>query len=63
MLFAEIWEILEPFLRGAARRPKEAPFQKGSRIFNMAMSYYNISLYHLAEHMIHLSLHHPSDSA
>ena len=55
MLFTEIWEILEPFLRGAARRPKEAPIQKGSRIFNMAMSYYNISLDHLAEHMIHLS--------
>jgi len=28
--------ILEPFLRGATRCPKEALFQKGSRIFNMA---------------------------
>ena len=55
MLFAEIWEILEPFLRGAARRPKEAPFQKGSRIFNMATSYYNISFDHLANHLIYLS--------
>jgi hypothetical protein len=55
MPFAGIWEILEPFLRGAARRPKEAPFQKGSRIFNMATSYYNNSLDHLANHLIHLS--------
>jgi len=52
MQFAGIWEILDPFLslRGAARRPKEAPFQKGSTIFN---SYYNISLDNLA--LIHLS--------
>ena len=49
MQFPGIWEILEPFLRGAIRRPKEAPFQKGSRIFNMATSYYNISLDHLAD--------------
>ena len=57
MQFAGIWEILDPFLslRGAARRPKESPFQKGSRVFNMATSYYNISLDHLADHLIHLS--------
>jgi hypothetical protein len=55
MPFTEIWEILEPFLRGAARLPKEAPFQKGSRIFNMATSYVNISLGHLADHLIYLS--------
>jgi len=55
MPFAGIWEILEPFLRGAARCPKESLFQKGSRIFNMATSYYNNSLDHLANHLIHLS--------
>jgi hypothetical protein len=55
MPFAGIREILEPFLRGATRRPKEAPFQKGSRIFNMVTSYEVISLDHLAERMIHLS--------
>ena len=55
MPFAGIREILEPFFRGATRRPKEAPFQKGSRIFNMVTSYEVISLDHLAEHMIHLS--------
>jgi len=35
MPFAGIWEILEPCLRGAVRCPKEALFQKGSRIFNI----------------------------
>jgi hypothetical protein len=53
MPFAGIWEILEPFLRGAARHPKEAPFQKGSRIFNMETSYEVISLDHLADHLIY----------
>jgi hypothetical protein len=53
MPFAGIWEILEPFLRGAARHPKEAPFQKGSRIFNMETSYEVISLNHLADHLIY----------
>jgi len=38
--------ITPPF---KTQRPKEAPFQKGSRIFNMAMSYYNNSLDHLAD--------------
>jgi len=56
MPFAGIWEIPEPFLRRAARCSKEALFQKGSRIFNMmATSYYNNSLDHLANHLIHLS--------
>ena len=49
MPFAGIGEIQEPFLRGAAQRPKEALFQKGSSIFNMATSYENISLDHLAD--------------
>ena len=55
MSLAGIWEILEPYLRGASRCPKEALFQKGSRIFNTATSYYNNSLDHLANHLIHLS--------
>ena len=44
MQFAGIWEILDPFLslRGAARLSKESP-------------YYNISLDHLADHLIHFS--------
>ena len=50
-----IGEILEPFLRGAAQHPKEAQFQKGSSIFNMTARYENISLDHLADHLIYLS--------
>ena len=57
MPFPGTWEILEPFLRGAARCPKAAPFQKGSRIFNMATSYYNISLDHLADGCCVISRH------
>ena len=49
MPFAGILEILEPFLRGAVGCPKEALFQKSSRIFNMAMSYYSIALDHFAK--------------
>ena len=55
MPFLGILEIHKPFLRGAARRPKEAPFQKGLSIFNMGTSYVNISLGHLADHLIYLS--------
>ncbi len=54
MPFAGILEILEPFLRGAVWCPKEALFQKGSRIFNMATSYYSIAPDHLADHLIYL---------
>ena len=56
MPFVGILEILKPFLRGAPGHPNEALFQKGLRILNMAVSYYNISLPHMADHLIHLSL-------
>jgi hypothetical protein len=39
MPFFGKWEILETFLRGASEHPKKALFQKGSRIFNMSLSY------------------------
>ena len=55
MPFLGILEIHKPFLRGAARRPKEAPFQKGLSIFNMGTSYVNTSLGYLADHLIYLS--------
>jgi hypothetical protein len=55
MPFSGIWEILEPFLRLALRHPNKALTQKGSRIFIMATSYYNISLDHFAYHLIYLS--------
>jgi hypothetical protein len=57
MPFAGIWEIHQPFLRGASQhpKPKEALFQNGLSIFNMGMSYDNISLVHLADHLIYLS--------
>ncbi len=51
MPFFGKWEILEPFLRGAYEHPNEALFQKGSRIFNMFLSYDGSLLYHLAAHM------------
>jgi hypothetical protein len=44
--FVRIWQILQPFLRGAARHPKEALFQKGFSFLNMAASYDSISLDH-----------------
>jgi hypothetical protein len=59
MPFAGILEILKPFLRGAVRHPKEALFQKGLMIFNMATGYYSIALDHFADHPHHL----PSGSA
>ena len=55
MQLAGILKILEPFLSGAARHPKEALFRKGSRIFNTAMSYDSISLDNLTDHLIYLS--------
>jgi hypothetical protein len=55
MPLAGILKILEPFSRGAAQHPKEALFQKGSRIFNTGMSYDSISLDHLTDHLIYLS--------
>ena len=66
MPFAGILEILEPFLRGAARHPEETLLHFGSRIFNVATSYHRISGDHLADHLIYLSspspLHCPSPS-
>jgi hypothetical protein len=55
MPFAGIWEIHQPFLRGASQHPKVALFQNGWSIFNMGMSYDNISLVHLADHLLYLS--------
>ena len=55
MPFTGILEILKHFLRGAARHPKEALFQKGLRILNMVTSYHRISLNHLANNLIYLS--------
>jgi hypothetical protein len=55
MPFFENWKILEPFLRGTLEHPNKALFQKGSRIFNMSLSYDGSLLYHLAAHMILLS--------
>ena len=49
MPFAGILEIHKQFLRGASEHPKEALFQNGLSIFNMGMSYVNISLVHLAD--------------
>jgi len=49
-----VWEILEPFLRGAARHPNEALFQKGSRIVNMATSYHDTFIGPTAEYDIPL---------
>jgi len=51
MPFAGILEIHKPFLRGASQHPKEALFS----IFNMGTSYVNISLVHLADHLIYHS--------
>jgi hypothetical protein len=55
MPFAGILEIHKPFLRGASQHPKEALFQNGLSIFNMGTSYVNVSLVHLADHLIYLS--------
>jgi len=54
MTFAGILEIHKPFLRGASQHPKEALFQNGLSIFNMGTIYVNISLVHLADHLIYL---------
>jgi hypothetical protein len=53
MPFLGILEIHKPFLRGASQHPKEALFQNGLSIFNMGTSYVNISLGHLADHLIY----------
>jgi hypothetical protein len=55
MPFAGIIEIHQPFLRGASHHPKEALFQNGWWNFTMGTSYDNISLVHLADHLIYLS--------
>jgi hypothetical protein len=55
MPFVGILEIEKPFLRGASQHPKEALFQIGSSILNMATSYQRISGDHLADHLIYLS--------
>jgi hypothetical protein len=55
MPFAGILEIHKPFSRGASQHPKEALFRNGLSIFNMGTSYVNISLVHLANHLIYLS--------
>ena len=51
------WDLRNPqaILRGASQHPKEALFQNGLSIFNMGTSYDNISLVHLADHLIYLS--------
>jgi hypothetical protein len=55
MPFLGILEIHKPFFRGASQHPKEALFQNGLSSFNMGTSYVNISLGHLADHLIYLS--------
>jgi hypothetical protein len=47
MPFFGIKENLELFLRGASEYPKEALFQKGSRIFSMSTSFDGGLLDHL----------------
>jgi hypothetical protein len=51
------WDLRNPqaILRGALQHPREALFQNGLSIFNMGTSYDNISLVHLADHLIYLS--------
>ena len=54
MPFAKILEILEPFLRGAAKKPKEDLIQIGYSIYNMATSYHSILGDQLTDHLIYL---------
>jgi len=57
MPFAGILDIHKLFLKvkGASQHPKEALFQNGLLIFNMGTSFVNISLVHLANHLMYLS--------
>jgi len=55
MPFAGILDIQKLFLKGASQHPKEALFQNGLLIFNMGTSFVNITLVHLANHLMYLS--------
>ena len=57
MMDAVCWDLLNPlaiFKGSFTKHTKEALFQNGQSIFNMGTSYDNITLVHLADHLIYV---------